>query len=285
MEIGPDSIGLSMRPISLRMYKFSWVTYTRSYSFPAHTHSWIEIIVVKTGSYSCELNGTHLTVMPGEMLIVQPDDRHTDEYKNRSEVLYLMYDMRGIDGRVWPHGIFTHGVPVMRRIQPVAANRQLKTMLNNIIAHTKKSRFMELAVEKLGEALLWESLDAVPDALLSRELIAALDVSGFHRTVLDYFSRIMKEKLSVPTLASHMGMSKRSFEYRFRNYFRTSPVQLFNEYRMGIALQLLEQGLGIPEVAVRFGYEDQSYFSTVFKRVMGFPPSQTDRQRRLRFFK
>lgn len=277
--IGPEAMGRVMRPLTLRLFKYSRVSCVRNYHRPEHMHTWAEFIIPTSGVYSCTLNGTRLSVAAGELLIVQPGDRHSDDYRDGSAILFLMYDMRGVDGAIWPHGIYAKDVSISFRIVTLEGHRQLSAMLDIILTHTKKNRFLPLAVEKLGEAFFWEALAGIADRHLSRGLAAALDVSGFQQSVLDYFSGAVKKKLNVPALAAHLGMGKRSFENRFRRTFNASPVQAFNEYKVGIAVQMLEQGVGIPEVSDSLGFQDQFYFSTVFKRVMGFPPSKTSRRR------
>ena len=60
--------------------------------------------------------------------------------------------------------------------------------------------------------------------------------------------------------------------------FRRATGMTFTEYvtklRMGKAVRLMESGMGLQEVAHRVGYEDYFYFSKVFKKNHGVPPTQ-----------
>ena len=54
-----------------------------------------------------------------------------------------------------------------------------------------------------------------------------------------------------------------------------SPIDYLTEYRINEACKLLRAGnLSIAEVAVSVGFFDQFYFSRVFKRAKGVPPSK-----------
>ncbi len=56
---------------------------------------------------------------------------------------------------------------------------------------------------------------------------------------------------------------------------RQSPIDYLTEYRINEACKLLRAGnLSIAEVAVSVGFFDQFYFSRVFKRAKGVPPSK-----------
>ena len=54
-----------------------------------------------------------------------------------------------------------------------------------------------------------------------------------------------------------------------------SPIDYLTEYRINEACKLLRAGnLSIAEVAISVGFFDQFYFSRVFKRAKGVPPSK-----------
>ena len=56
---------------------------------------------------------------------------------------------------------------------------------------------------------------------------------------------------------------------------RKSPIDYLAEYRINEACKLLRAGsLSIAEVAISVGFFDQFYFSRVFKRAKGVPPSK-----------
>ena len=54
-----------------------------------------------------------------------------------------------------------------------------------------------------------------------------------------------------------------------------APIDYLTEYRINEACKLLRAGnLSIAEVAISVGFFDQFYFSRVFKRAKGMPPSK-----------
>ena len=76
-------------------------------------------------------------------------------------------------------------------------------------------------------------------------------------------------------MAKSVGVS-RSHLYRvFMLNVGKSPIDYLTEYRINEACKLLRAGnLSIAEVAVSVGFFDQFYFSRVFKRAKGVPPSK-----------
>ncbi|MDR1287230.1 MAG: AraC family transcriptional regulator [Treponema sp.] len=76
-------------------------------------------------------------------------------------------------------------------------------------------------------------------------------------------------------LSEQLGISgSRLFEI-FKTYTSMTPYQYYIHIKIHKAETLLEQNdISVKEAAHRMGFEDQYYFSRVFKRTTGFTPSQ-----------
>jgi transcriptional regulator GlxA family with amidase domain len=88
----------------------------------------------------------------------------------------------------------------------------------------------------------------------------------------------MQEKLgqemTPETIAQAAGLSSSHFSRLFRKWTGHSPMEHLTWLRIQRAKELLgDVHLSVKEVAVRCGFEDQYYFSRVFTRVDGLPPS------------
>ena len=81
--------------------------------------------------------------------------------------------------------------------------------------------------------------------------------------------------ISVNDIASSVG-SSRSHLYRiFMQNISIPPNEYLMRYRVNKACELLQNhNLSIGEVAYSAGFADQLYFSRVFKKYMGMPPSK-----------
>lgn len=81
--------------------------------------------------------------------------------------------------------------------------------------------------------------------------------------------------ISIDDIARSVGVS-RSHLYRvFINNVGKSPIDYLTDYRIGEACNLLRSSnLSIAEIAVSVGFFDQFYFSRVFKKLKGVPPSR-----------
>jgi AraC family transcriptional regulator of arabinose operon len=108
------------------------------------------------------------------------------------------------------------------------------------------------------------------DAGLSRE--------GEQRERIEKVMELMRKTLSKPQAlaeyAKAAGFSVSQFSFLFKRYYGTSPMAYFSELRMQRAKEWLgTTGMPIKEIAWKLGFEDQLYFSRMFKKVTGISPS------------
>jgi transcriptional regulator GlxA family with amidase domain len=79
--------------------------------------------------------------------------------------------------------------------------------------------------------------------------------------------------LSVEALAARACMSPRTFARRFREVTGETPARWVLSQRIACASELLEQGLGVEEVARRAGFGSAATLRTQFARWRGTSPS------------
>jgi AraC family transcriptional regulator len=129
--------------------------------------------------------------------------------------------------------------------------------------------------ESLGTALavyLARRYGAPP--MQTRPMRAGLPAYRLRR-VLDYIAAHLDQDLSLADLARTAGMSAHHFAVLFRQRMGTSPHRYVVEQRLKHAKRLLrDHARSILEVALLSGFESQSHFGRVFRRVVGMTPSE-----------
>ncbi|MCB2199488.1 AraC family transcriptional regulator [bacterium] len=85
---------------------------------------------------------------------------------------------------------------------------------------------------------------------------------------------------TVSELAVEAGKSRSGFAARFSELLRMTPFEYINEWRMGIATNLLkEDHLSLHDIAERCGYTSEAAFSRAYKRQTGSTPRQVTRNK------
>lgn len=91
--------------------------------------------------------------------------------------------------------------------------------------------------------------------------------------IIDYLNNRIYETVSVADLAEHLSLSPSRTSHVVNQLFKMSVPKLFNSLKLQQAAYLLiESGISVGEVAEKFGYTDQNYFSRVFHKKYGVSP-------------
>jgi len=102
--------------------------------------------------------------------------------------------------------------------------------------------------------------------------ITDTDVAAAIRLIRRRFS---DPTLSVPQIAAHLNLSRRTLERRFQESFHRSPETEIVRVRIEFAKTLLrDTRLSASTVALRSGFGSSEYFFRVFKRITGMTPNQ-----------
>ena len=85
---------------------------------------------------------------------------------------------------------------------------------------------------------------------------------------------------TVPTLARRVSMSRSAFAARFRTLVGETPLEHLTRWRMVRAASMMRESrpVKLAAIAATFGYESDSAFGKVFRRVMGISPGKYRRE-------
>lgn len=91
---------------------------------------------------------------------------------------------------------------------------------------------------------------------------------------MKYIQNHLKEKIQIETLCLNIGLSKSSLSAQFKKELGITILQYIKRKRIELAKYLLKHSeYTFTEIALECGFENQNYFSTVFKEIEGLPPS------------
>ncbi len=97
-------------------------------------------------------------------------------------------------------------------------------------------------------------------------------VSGVVK-VRDFVARNYSESLSLATACKMAGTSKTYFCRFFKRITGHSLRSYHHAVKIQVAERLLkDEGLSVTDVAIRVGYNDSNYFSTIYKKLTGTSP-------------
>jgi AraC-like DNA-binding protein len=92
---------------------------------------------------------------------------------------------------------------------------------------------------------------------------------------IEFMRSHLNQPLQVSKLAAVASISSSHFFAMFKRLTGRAPIEFFIGLRMRRACDLLDEtSLSVKEVAAALGYDDQFYFSRVFKLATQMPPTQ-----------
>jgi YesN/AraC family two-component response regulator len=95
------------------------------------------------------------------------------------------------------------------------------------------------------------------------------------RKVINYINENVDTKMQLVDLAALAQMSTFHFSRTFKSYIKLSPANYITKIKIEKSKGLLsDTDLNILQIALEVGFENQSYFSQVFKKEVGNTPEQ-----------
>lgn len=92
--------------------------------------------------------------------------------------------------------------------------------------------------------------------------------------IIDYMSKNYAENITLKSLSEKFNCKSERISYMFHKDLKVRPIEYLIQYRMTLAYKLLEEGSSVKSVAYSIGYNDEFYFSRLFKKNFGVSPNK-----------
>jgi len=158
--------------------------------------------------------------------------------------------------------------PVVTAVQDPGFVEGLFRRLHRLRGHRTPASYIE------SQGLLVQIVAAIVQANEKRDTPPHLlqRVREIEEYLLNHFSN---PDLNVTGLAELAGWSVKHFIASFKQVTGQTPIAYLRRVRVNHALDLLaHDDLSVQEVAEMVGYRDAAYFSRIFRKSVGLPPSQ-----------
>lgn len=219
-----------------------------------HGHPCTEIVMNFAGSGTMFLQDTSWDWFPGCIHICQPGILHRVEKKDVLSTEFCI-GLNGLGIESLPNSVFM-------------ANEILLNLFSQLQHLFKENCFMQKERIEILTAMICIELQAQKkEAPEDRKHLKA-------NSIRDKIDTNFNNKISVSGLASGMYMSKDYLRQVFKKEYGLSPLKYTIQKRIDYACQLLEEtDRSIKSVAEECGFNDQYYFSKLFKKITGMSPS------------
>ena len=258
--------------------------YNRAYPpLPEHRHFNVaELAFVETGLQPYEIGGKRLLLVGGEGAVIPPDTPHssngTPSYPGRR--FWLQLRLPQAADPAWLGLSPNEAAPLvalLRSPSPICAKwpsdfpRRFDTLFGLFDRPATPVRAAMLRTALLS--LLFDLLDAT-----------TVHVERGHQIriakTIAWIEAHLSEPLSVEQLAVKAGLSTSNFKQAFKTVAGITPHAYLLRKRIEQAQAMLARGnCTITDVSLACGFTSSQYFATVFKRIVGLPPSDILKKR------
>ena len=226
------------------------------------------IHLVLSGKGSFRPGGETFALQAGDVFLIKPSQLCTYSADPEDPWEYIWVGFNGACANKLVAKLpFSDAAPVHHARNP--------DVLRDALKEIYRARGMEPCDEATMVGSLYLFIAALMKETREGEPRAASSSSQYVLNAIKYIQFNFSHDISIDDVAKSVGVS-RSHLYRvFMSNVGKSPIDYLTEYRINEACNLLRtSNLSIAEVATSVGFFDQFYFSRVFKKAVGVPPSR-----------
>ncbi|MCG2615875.1 AraC family transcriptional regulator [Terrimonas sp. NA20] len=245
---------------------------------PPHSHrQTLEICYCSKGEQIYEVNGTLYKIKGGDLFVTFPGEVHsTGKYPEEKGELYWMM-IRIPTGKTKQSFLqydLTLASEWHKRLlnlpRHFRGNNHLRLLLEEIfrVHKSAKTALRQIELRHSIASFLLEVISAARTPVLSRQTGRMEKIDSFIKEKID-------EPVVLDEVAKLVGLSLSRFKAWFKEETGTTPLDYVLKYKIRTACEWLSKpDRSIADIAFETGFQNQQYFSTVFKKYMGMSPGE-----------
>ena len=245
-----------------------------AYHAPLHWHRQSEIVRVLSGKLKMYLDGKKIIVSPGEILFINQEIIHG------FFPMDCVYEIVNFDADE-----ILMRTSLCKSALQIFTNSNVRVLpfhpAENPAIHHLAEQLFTFASSDLEEhnllilGALFQLLGTIYAKHHYTENAKSSSSAKLFKPLLEYIEKSYMNTITLADMAQVSGMSISHFSLLFHEFFRQTPIDYLNSYRVERAsLFLINTDIPVTEVAYRCGFNDSAYFVKVFKKYKGITPKK-----------
>ncbi|MHB8127366.1 MAG: helix-turn-helix transcriptional regulator [Mobilitalea sp.] len=226
-----------------------------------------QLLYVAEGIAHFVIKGTKFDVGKGGVVLYKPEEPQYYEYKrlDKPDIYWIHFT-----GRKTEQYLETLGLTEENLLQ-LHSSEDLPELFEKIITELRMSRYLNT---EMSEAFFRQLLISISrsnhfDDKAKQPYNSLLDEA------INYFNREYQSNINISEYATNLHISCSWFIREYKRYTGYSPKQYITNLRIQHAKELLyNRYLSVNDVSSLVGYENQLYFSRIFRKNTGMSPSE-----------
>ena len=253
-----------------------------SWEMKANRHDHFEMVYIKKGSATFEVDNIDVNMVPHSVIIIKPDKAHKLTVKtDNCELIVLRFRFKTKKSEEANHISLSDFIEYIEDDNTGAflylklgKKNDIYPVMNRILRERMK---YQIWGDFLSCLLIMELF-----VLLSRTLKQEWEQSAKNRNLKlseilniakTYIDNNYQKELSLSQVAKYIYLSDSYFAHSFKNKFGISPKSYILKVRIETAKELLENTDNkISDIAFSVGFSSQQRFNDIFKKQVGVTP-------------
>lgn len=265
--LNPAEEGIAGIPsVSYGSYRANWQ------ALPEHRHAHsIELCLCARGALEYECEGVSVKLLPNNMLLTRPGDRHhlVTSFKGM-RIYWMTIDLpkRGAAILGLPHAESDVLVARLKSIEShvFAVPREMSQAFQQLFAldaKLKRGAYRTLSLRTLCQRILLLVSESAENRPTLKKLAKISDIARI-------ISARPAHRFTTAELAAHAGMSAGRFTALFRNVIGMPPYAYLAKCRLEEVQRLLTKtDRPIADIARELGYSSPQHLATQFRKTYG----------------
>ena len=253
------------------------------HSFPQSVSECLRIYYINEGKFEWSVNDEMYILYPGDVSLIMPNEKFGSE-KGVLEIGSISW----IHLRIQNHGTHALLPGKWSSLSETESQAISKVLLMNTMAVLSKLpevgrilRYLhdEILNQEIGYSTRANQLIDELFIIITRHLTKQNNRARDFPKVFMQLEQALRHNLShqwtVEEMAAIAGMGTTLFNEKVKNYTGFTPLNYLINIRISEAIKLLKrQDISITDIALDTGFYSSQHFSTTFKKLTGYTPSE-----------
>lgn len=240
--------------VSASLYEGDWKSIR-------HTHPFVELFYVKSGSGSFFIEGQNFPIYKDELIIINPNVEHTEVSLDDSPLEYITLGIEDFQFSFSHQGSYL-------ALKDKSVTKNLGIYFSAILKEVER--------QSPGYELICQNFLEILTLLLIRQTNSAFELIPVENTTREcsrikrYIDSHYQDDITLDSLAKMAHLNKYYFVHAFTKFYGQSPIQYLTSRRLKTSRDLLETSdYTISEIAQLSGFSSPSYFAQCFRKNCG----------------
>lgn len=247
-------------------------TYRSGFDFKGENHNFWEFVYVIDGVVCVTADDRIHTLKTGDVIFHKPMEFHKLKIVNETSasLLIMSFYLEGDSISYFENAVFSLGADAQDKIEQIITflrknrpeenkNNYLFKLKNDSVLIQETANYTELFLMSLLNSDVKTKEVTTRSALMYKKIINAMKEN-------------VENNLTVDELADLCGMSTSNLKKVYSMYSVFSIHKYFVKLKIARAIEMLEEGYNVTEISDKLGFNNQNYFSIVFKRETSMSP-------------